>query len=284
MMHITLTGNLGSGKSTIAKIMAEKYGYEIYSTGKIQRELAEERGLTVLEMNKLMQQDHSFDNIIDEKVTQLSKESKKDLFFDSRLAWHFAENAFKVFLTVSIDEAARRVYNDDKRGDVEKYSSQEEAKANLIERAHTEDVRYKEIYGLDYFNLNNYDLVLDSTFTKPELLAEILVSEKRRYEESLSAKGLSNFDKNKTDDPDLKNMFLPRILLAPARLLGTSTGNTRDNYEIFDSTVVVKRGDADIEVVSGLDQIDKAAREGYEFISVGYAGLFNSIHFNMKLR
>jgi cytidylate kinase len=41
MMHITLTGNLGSGKSTIAKIMAEKYGYEIYSTGKIQRELAE---------------------------------------------------------------------------------------------------------------------------------------------------------------------------------------------------------------------------------------------------
>ena len=145
-MHITLTGNLGSGKSTIAKIMAEKYGYTIYSTGKIQRELAEERGLTVLEMNKLMQQDHSFDNIIDEKVTQLSRESDKELFFDSRLAWHFAENAFKVFLTVSIDEAARRVYNDDKRGDVEKYSSKEEAKANLIERANTEDVRYREIY------------------------------------------------------------------------------------------------------------------------------------------
>ena len=112
-MHITLTGNLGSGKSTIAKIMADKYGYTIYSTGKIQRELAEERGLTVLEMNKLMQQDHSFDNIIDEKVTQLSRDSEKDLFIDSRLAWHFAERAFKVFLSVSIDEAARRVYNDE---------------------------------------------------------------------------------------------------------------------------------------------------------------------------
>lgn len=253
-MHITLTGNLGSGKSTIAKIMAEKYGYTIYSTGKIQRELAEERGLTVLEMNKLMQQDHSFDNIIDEKVTQLSKESDKDLFFDSRLAWHFAENAFKVFLTVSIDEAARRVFNDDKRGDVETYASQDEAKVNLIERAHTEDVRYKEIYGLDYFNLNNYDLVLDSTFTKPELLAEMLVSEKRRFEENPARKGT------------------PRILLAPARLLGASSGNTRDNDEIFDSTAVIRRGADDIEVVSGLDQIDKAAREGYEFISVRYEG------------
>ena len=253
-MHITLTGNLGSGKSTIAKIMSEKYGYTIYSTGKIQRELAEERGLTVLEMNKLMQQDHSFDNIIDEKVTQLSKESDKDLFFDSRLAWHFAENAFKVFLTVSIDEAARRVFNDDKRGDVEKYASQEDAKENLIERANTEDVRYKEIYGLDYFNLNNYDLVLDSTFTKPELLAEMLVSEKRRFEENKAEKGG------------------PRILLAPARLLGAASGNTRDNDEIYDSTAVIRRGADDIEVVSGLDQIEKAAREGYEFISVKYEG------------
>ena len=64
-MHITLTGNLGSGKSTIAKIMSEKYGFEIYSTGSIIRELAKERGLSVLEMNKLMQQDNSFDHIID---------------------------------------------------------------------------------------------------------------------------------------------------------------------------------------------------------------------------
>ena len=255
-MHIALTGNLGSGKSTIAKIMAEKFGYTIYSTGKIQRELDEERGLTVLEMNKLMQQDHSFDNIIDEKVTQLSKESKEELFFDSRLAWHFAENAFKVFLSVSIDEAARRVYNDDKRGDVEKYTSQADAKANLIERARTEDERYKEIYGLDYFNLNNYDLVLDSTFSKPELLAEVLINEKKRYENLIAE------NKKPTS----------RILLAPCRLLGANAGNTRDNDDIFDSSVVIERGAEDIVVVSGMDQIEKASREGYEFISVSYMG------------
>ncbi len=271
-MHITLTGNLGSGKSTIAKIMAEKFGYTIYSTGKIQRELAEERGLTVLEMNKLMQQDHSYDNIIDEKVTELSKNSDKELFFDSRLAWHFAEKSFKVFLSVGIDEAARRVFNDDKRGDVEKYKSQEEAKVNLIERARTEDVRYKEIYGLDYFNMNNYDLVLDSTYTKPELLAEVLINEKKKYEDLLSQGGLDeNFDKNKTDNEELKSKFAPRILLAPARLLGESAGNTRHNDEIYDSKAVIKRGAEDIEIVSGREEIEKASREGYEFISVVFA-------------
>ena len=126
-MHITMTGNLGSGKSTISKIMAEKYGYEIYSTGKIQRELAEERGLTVLEMNQLMQKDHSFDNIIDDRTRQISIERKEDVFFDSRLAWHFAVNTFKVFLSVSINEASRRVYGDN-RGDVEKYESVQDCK------------------------------------------------------------------------------------------------------------------------------------------------------------
>ncbi len=269
-MHITLTGNLGSGKSTIAKIMSDHYGYTIYSTGKIQRELAEERGLTVLEMNKLMQQDHSFDNIIDEKVTQLSRDSEKDLFIDSRLAWHFAERAFKVFLSVSIDEAARRVYNDDKRGEVETYSSIEDAKKNLIERARTEDVRYKDIYGLDYFNLNNYDLVLDSTFTKPEVLASVLLNEKKRYEEILQKAGLpETFDKNKAEDA-AKMRLAPRILLAPARLLGIASGNTRDNDEIYESGAVIRSGAEDIEIVSGRDEIEKAAREGYEFVSVGY--------------
>ena len=255
-MHIALTGNLGSGKSTIAKIMQEKYGYEIYSTGKIQRELAEERGLTVLEMNKLMQEDHSFDNIIDERVTKLSIESEKELFFDSRLAWHFAKNVFKVFLSVGIDEASRRVFNDNKRGEVEKYSSIEDAKANLIERANTEDVRYREIYGLNYFDLNNYDLVLDSTYTSPELLADIIINEKKRFEESSAGKGASETES--------------RILLSPSRLLG-ERGNTRDNDLIFESTAVVKRGIEDMEIVSGKDEIETASREGYEFVAVSFA-------------
>ena len=247
-MHITLTGNLGSGKSTIAKIMSEKYGFEIYSTGSIIRELAKERGLSVLEMNKLMQQDNSFDHIIDERTTRTSVESEKELFFDSRLAWYFAKNAFKVFLSVSIDEAARRVFNDNKRGNVESYASLKETKANLIERAHTEDVRYKEIYDIDYFNLNNYDLVLDSTYTKPELLAEVIINEKKRFEQEGGS----------------------RFLLSPARLLGEKTANTRDNDEIAETDAVIRTGSEDLEIVSGRDSVEKAAREGYEFVSVKY--------------
>ena len=112
-MHITLTGNLGSGKSTICKILKGEYGFEIYSTGTVQRKLAEEMNLTVLEMNQLMCTDPKYDNMIDDATAKLSRENRdKNIVFDSRLAWHFVEQSFKVFLMVSLDVAANRVMND----------------------------------------------------------------------------------------------------------------------------------------------------------------------------
>ena len=251
-MHITLTGNLGSGKSTICRLMSGEYGYEVYSTGKIMRELAAERGLTVLEMNRLMETDHSFDNIIDETVTKISKEAKEDLFFDSRLAWHFAVNSFKVFLSVDINEAARRVFNDS-RGDVETYKDISDAKAQLIERAHAEDQRYNDIYGIKYFNPANYNLILDSTFTSPKILAEMIQMEKQHYEYLVSS--------NQTPAK-------PRILLSPNRLCGMKCGNTRDNSDVYESHSIVRMNIETFEVVSGKEEINDAAISGYEFIAV----------------
>ncbi|MCR5829122.1 MAG: dephospho-CoA kinase [Lachnospiraceae bacterium] len=255
-MHITLTGNLGSGKSTISKIFAEK-GYEIYSTGKIQRTLAAERGLTVLEMNKLMETDHSFDNIIDETTTKLSKEHKEDLFFDSRLAWHFAVNSFKIFLSVDINEAANRVFNDDKRGDVEKYKTRDEAKANLIARAEAEDSRYKELYDINYFDMSNYNLVLDSTYASPKILAGIIAKEKAAYENKI-ASGIAPED------------IPSRILISPARLLEAHYDKSRkDDDDIFDTDdVIIKRTGSSLTLVRGSDTVWKAMNSGYEFISV----------------
>ena len=50
-MNITITGNLGSGKSSIGKILKEK-GYEIVSTGNIFRQLAMDKGLSVEEFKQ----------------------------------------------------------------------------------------------------------------------------------------------------------------------------------------------------------------------------------------
>ncbi len=180
-MHITITGNLGSGKSTICKLLNEKYHFDIYSTGKVQRELARQMNMTTLELNQLMCSDKKYDNMIDDATTRISRENKdKDLIFDSRLAWHFVEHSFKVFVSVSLEVAAERVMND-RRGEEEKYSSLEEAKKLLAERAATERARYKDIYNLNYMDFSNYNLVIDSTYCKQEKIAEIILREAKEF-------------------------------------------------------------------------------------------------------
>lgn len=182
-MHITLTGNLGSGKSTISKLLEEQYGYEIFSTGKVIRRIAAEHNVDVLEMNKMMEADHQYDHMIDDTTARISRENPdKDILFDSRLAWNFVEKSFKVFLSASVDVAAQRVMHDAKRGEVEAYASLEEAKQKLKERMITEDRRYKDIYGIEYLNYSNYNLILDSTDCSPEVLARILIEEAEAYE------------------------------------------------------------------------------------------------------
>lgn len=180
-MHITITGNLGSGKSTVARLLSEKYNFEVYSTGKVQRELAKQMNLSTLELNQLMMNDRRYDNMIDDETARISRDNRdKNIIFDSRLAWHFVEYSFKVFVTVNLDVAAYRIMND-QRGSVEKYSSIEEARTLLAERANTEKIRYKDIYNLNYMDFSNYNLIIDGTYCDPDTIADIIMEQAKEY-------------------------------------------------------------------------------------------------------
>ena len=52
-MKISITGDLGSGKTTVAKLLCAKLGYSYFSTGAIQRELAQKLGVDTLSLNKI---------------------------------------------------------------------------------------------------------------------------------------------------------------------------------------------------------------------------------------
>ena len=173
-MHISITGRLGSGKSTVCKIIHDRYGYEIFSTGAIQREIAREMGISTLELNRLMEQDNGLDNKIDETTARLSRERRDErLIFDSRMAWHFAENTFKIFLTVDPTVAAERVMANPRDAE-ERYESVEEARDKLVERSQVEQARFRELYGVDYYDYANYNLVVDSSARTPEEIVDII--------------------------------------------------------------------------------------------------------------
>lgn len=254
-MHITMTGNLGSGKSTVCKLLNEKYGFEIYSTGKVQRELARQMNMTTLELNQLMCSDKKYDKMIDDETARISRENKdKDIIFDSRLAWHFVEHSFKVFVSVSLNVAAERVMND-QRGAEEKYTSLEEAKKLLAERAATEKVRYKDIYNVNYMDFSNYNLIIDSTYCTQDRIAEIVLQEARAYEEQYE----------KTGKETTKMLVSPKRLLTEADI--TAEDNTilaelvreyQDDLYAIDKTVQVAKKEDDYLVLEGL-QYAKAA-------------------------
>lgn len=262
-MHITITGNLGSGKSTICKLLNEKYQFEVYSTGKVQRELAREMNMTTLELNQLMCSDKKYDNMIDDATTRISSENKdKDLIFDSRLAWHFVEHSFKVFVSVSLEVAAVRVMND-QRGEVEKYTSLEDAKKQLAERAATERVRYKDIYNLNYMDFSNYNLVIDSTYCTPDKIAEIIIKEAKEFYRN-------------PDAPEATKM-----LVSPERLVKEESITSDDEErlealvsqyrkvaDIIDTVITVKKAEDDYEVLEGLDDAKAALLAQVPYIPI----------------
>lgn len=252
-MHITITGNLGSGKSTICRLLHEKYQFEVYSTGKVQRELAKEMNMTTLELNQLMCSDKKYDKMIDDATAKLSRENKdKELIFDSRLAWHFVEHSFKVFVSVSLEVAAERVMND-QRGEVEKYTSLEDAKKQLAERAATERVRYKDIYNLNYMDFSNYNLVIDSTYCTQDKIAEIIIQEAKEFYKKVNA-------------PETTKMLVsPKRLVkeediteADRERLGALVKQYRQVGDVIDTVITVKKLEDDYEVLNGLDQVKAA--------------------------
>ncbi len=269
-MHITITGNLGSGKSTICKILEDKYGFEIFSTGKVQREIAREMNITTLEMNQLMCSDRKYDTMIDDATARISRENRdKNIIFDSRLAWHFVEQSFKVFISVSLDVAAERVMNDN-RGKEEKYTSITEAKEMLAARAETEDKRYKEMYNLNYFDFSNYNLVIDSTCSTPEKIASIIIQEAKQFENAMKDRAVY----------EAGNQGINRILISPKRLYpGTvsteETGNLKGMIEEFkkindsiETTISVSKTGEEYKILDGLDQVKAALLVDIPFIPI----------------
>ena len=104
--RITIAGDIGSGKSTVAKKLADWLGVEPLSTGGIQRQLAQQRLLSVLELNKLAEEDPSIDREIDGYLMRLPD---GELVVESRMAWHFVPNTLKLYLYISDGAAARRI-------------------------------------------------------------------------------------------------------------------------------------------------------------------------------
>ncbi|MBK5239592.1 (d)CMP kinase [Clostridium sp.] len=171
-MKITITGDLYSGKSTVAKAISETLKYTYFSVGDLQRKLAIENGMSITEYNKYMR-DNNLDHEVDNKTMEIGRD-KDNFIFDARLAWNFIPDSFKIYLKVDVDVSVQRAMKDD-RGNSERYAQVQDAKDNIIERRRLEVSRFKDIYDVDIGDESNYDLVIDTSHVSTEaVIREIL--------------------------------------------------------------------------------------------------------------
>ncbi len=170
---ISLAGDLGSGKSTVASILIEKLGAEYYSTGAIVRSIAARRGMSVVELNIYMETHPEIDHEIDDGLVALS-ELDKPLIIDSRMAWHFTKGTFKVYLSTDAEVSAARIMGANRVGEHE--ASLEDTVKQTKARRESEKKRYLEQYGVNIKDLSNYSLVVDTTYATPDEVAECILN------------------------------------------------------------------------------------------------------------
>ena len=152
-MIITISGKAGSGKSTIAKILAEKLKLRHYSIGDLMREIAKERNISLSELSKLAEKDESIDKELDKK--QIALKDRDDFVIDGRLTAFFINNAnVKVFLDCDDKVRAERILKDERKD--EKSGDIKEIIKKISEREESERVRYKKYYNADYYDKKLY--------------------------------------------------------------------------------------------------------------------------------
>jgi cytidylate kinase len=165
---ITLTGSLGSGKSSTSTGVAKALGYERFSAGDFQRAAAASLGLTYDEYQKVAEKDPSWDRKADDALIAAGEVPHR--IIEARLGYHFIPDSFRVFLYLDPKIAAERILKDAlvnparNKETVDGAHDVDTIHAGIEERLASEIRRYQKHYGIpDVYDRKYFDLYIDTS-------------------------------------------------------------------------------------------------------------------------
>ncbi|NMC06111.1 MAG: AAA family ATPase [Candidatus Lokiarchaeota archaeon] len=177
-MLITFSGLHGTGKTTVAKLVAETFGLSHVSTGMIFREMATAKHMNLVEFSEYAAKHPEIDVQLDKKMRE--RGLKGDVVLDGQLCWHFLAKEADWRVLLVCDEATRiqRIMERDRQVKGPTVTL-ESARRETLEREQIELDRYKKIYGIDLSDADlvqkSHDIIVDTThMTIPEVVDAIV--------------------------------------------------------------------------------------------------------------
>ena len=186
---ITIAGANGSGKSSTAKKIAEILGFKHFSSGDFMRQIAKENNMTLEELSKIAEKENWVDKKLDDYVKQAGLGEK--IVIDSRLAFYFISDSFKVYLDLDPKTAAERMLIDMKNNPARhlenegKIESMEKMAEKSAKRLASERKRYFDLYGIkNHTNHNNFNLIVNTGKNNLEQVVAIVEKEYKKWIET----------------------------------------------------------------------------------------------------
>jgi len=166
-MRLTIGGPPGSGTTTIAGMIAKGFCLEHIYAGMIFREMAKERGLSLEEFSLIAERDGCFDNTVDKKLAEGAKENT---ITEGRMAAFVVEAPdIKIWLDAPLETRVSRISDREGR-------SVEKIREMTVKRQDSETQRYESYYGVDIYDLSQYDIVINTEKWNQEGVCAIVES------------------------------------------------------------------------------------------------------------
>ena len=174
---VCISGMAGTGKSTLAKKLAQKYKLKYYSGGDALKALAAEEGSNSscngwwespegLRFLEKREKNLKFDKAVDSKL--LESAQKGNVLLDSWTMPWLLKTGFKIWLIASIEKRAERIAERDK-------ITIKEARRVLKEKEAGTKAIYKKLYGFALGeDFTPFHLVLDTDRLSAEQVFQVL--------------------------------------------------------------------------------------------------------------
>lgn len=166
--NIAISGDIGTGKTTLAENLANKMGWKHLNAGDYFRKWHEDKEIPLAESEKVPEEvDRAFDKDFQEKM-----KTSAMTIFESRLAGWLARDfpeVFRILCITNFDVAMARVA---KRDGI----SIEEASEKSRERSLALEEKFNTLYGVsDYLNPKYFNLIVDTTNLSSEETLNLVI-------------------------------------------------------------------------------------------------------------